>query len=165
MTLFSVPFGLYCVLHFASAKLRSPKLTIERFLGMFLRSNWKFSMVYRYELDMGGKNWTVMGLEVIPVALRWLYQGSVNWYFPHAHIVLYFSNSRFVSHANIHQLQCQSNFELIYNVIFYQNDLRSHYRNQISLSEGPDQELYIFLWRQQHSRLHRSLDKTQLTLF
>ena len=54
MALSSVSLGLYSVFQFASGKLISPQMTIDLFLGIFLRSNWKSSIVYPFELDMGG---------------------------------------------------------------------------------------------------------------
>ena len=54
MTLSAVSLGLYSDFQFASGKVRSPQMTVGLFLGMFLKSNWKSYIVYRYELDMGG---------------------------------------------------------------------------------------------------------------
>ena len=54
MTLSSVLLGLNSVLLIASEKLRSPQMTIGLFLEILLRGDWKFSIVYLYELDMSG---------------------------------------------------------------------------------------------------------------
>ena len=60
------------------------------------------------------------GLGVTLVVPRLLYQVSSNLYRPHAHSVVDLSSSRLVFQANINQLQCQSTFGLIHNVVICQ---------------------------------------------
>ena len=66
-----------------------------------------------------------MGLGVTPVAPGLLYRETSNLYCPLPYIVIDLPSSRLVFQANIHQIQFQSAFELIHNVVHCQKLLTS----------------------------------------
>ena len=92
-------------------------------------------------------------------------QNSFTLYCPHAHIVVDLSNNWVVFNADIHQLQCQSTFELIHNVALRQNFLRCHVECNYFWVRVLIKSFKDYFEKQRNICLQRSSpDKTRLTL-